>query len=333
MTTPLMPQAPPRLDLIISHADCADGLAAAWALRRRWPSAVVGYARYNEIPLLEHLRAVAADRSVALPARVDPTDPQSVETARACLSRAKLEYVAVTDFSFPAAQLQLGRLLLQELVVLDHHVTAERDLAGQPGCVFDMERSGAQLAWDYAFPGEPRPLAVEYVADRDLWRFELPESRAINFARQGYPHTLEAFADFQTALEERFEEVAIWGRAQMAYYDRLLDGLLAQRFAVQIQGRRGVMAVGDRVFRSDLGAALLSAEPGAEFAAVVSPLISRAHLRWALSLRSEDGRADVAEMAEVMGGGGHRNAAGAVLSDADFRALVFPPAAEKKEEG
>ena len=67
---------------------------------------------------------------------------------------------------------------LDELIVLDHHKTAMEELqpllddpeSGITG-VFDMGRSGAALAWQYLANKKPLPELLQYVEDRDLWRF------------------------------------------------------------------------------------------------------------------------------------------------------------------
>ena len=45
--------------------------------------------------------------------------------------------------------------------------------------LFDMERSGAMLAWNFAHPDEPAPALIAAIQDRDLWRFELEHSKSL----------------------------------------------------------------------------------------------------------------------------------------------------------
>jgi hypothetical protein len=45
-----------------------------------------------------------------------------------------------------------------------------------------MSRAGCQITWDYFFQYVPRPWFLDYVADRDLWTWALPNSKAINAA-------------------------------------------------------------------------------------------------------------------------------------------------------
>ena len=69
----------------------------------------------------------------------------------------------------------------ERLLVLDHHITAEKALAGLPYAYFDLKKSGAVLAWEWAHD-HPVPWILEYIQDKDLWTWALPLSREINAA-------------------------------------------------------------------------------------------------------------------------------------------------------
>jgi oligoribonuclease NrnB/cAMP/cGMP phosphodiesterase (DHH superfamily) len=43
-----------------------------------------------------------------------------------------------------------------------------------------MGRSGCQITWDYFFDSQPRPFFIDYIGDRDLWTWKLPNSKEIN---------------------------------------------------------------------------------------------------------------------------------------------------------
>ena len=62
--------------------------------------------------------------------------------------------------------------------MIDHHASAAKDLDGwfnpRFDSVFDMQKSGAMLAWDYFFPAQEAPEIVRYVQDRDIWTKALP---------------------------------------------------------------------------------------------------------------------------------------------------------------
>lgn len=157
-----MPDTAPteRKPLVIYHGNCPDGFTAAWVAARALGYVELYAGKYGEPPPL----AAAAGRDVY-----------------------------VVDFSYPREQLVELKDASRSLLVLDHHKTAQAALEGLDYCVFDMERSGAGLAWDHFFAHKPRPWIVDYVEDRDLWRFRMDHSETISLMVRLTPHELPAY--------------------------------------------------------------------------------------------------------------------------------------------
>jgi hypothetical protein len=90
------------------------------------------------------------------------------------------------------------------VVVLDHHKTAQQDLADLGGekllVRFDMGKSGGRLTWEHFYPDEPAPWLVEYTEARDLWTFHLPFSREISAAIGSYPMDFTIWNALEEAL-------------------------------------------------------------------------------------------------------------------------------------
>ena len=99
--------------------------------------------------------------------------------------------VYIPDFSYNLeTTTKLWHFHGGRVTLLDHHKSAMEELQGQlPGCYFDMNRSAAAIAWGYFKPLERMPDLLAYVQDRDLWRWELPDSRAVNAAIEAAPWT------------------------------------------------------------------------------------------------------------------------------------------------
>lgn len=169
--------------LCIYHGKCADGFTAAWAV---WKT-------------LGDCDFVAGVYGVAPP---DVTGRD----------------VIMVDFSYKRPALEQMAKAARSIIILDHHKTAAEDLAGlgyipeqyndfvetddpaaRIGVVFDMERSGAQIAWDF-FHDAARPLLVEYVGDRDLWQFKLPLSREVNAYVFAHEYTFDNWDDLNLLL-------------------------------------------------------------------------------------------------------------------------------------
>lgn len=282
-------------DIVIYHDKCMDGFTAAWAIWRRWG---------DEPEYVARNYGMAPDIDV------------------------KDKNILIVDFSFPEMALrQMATDGAASIVILDHHKTAAADLApfqlerdGRPAFAgvtdiaealttcgpivaqFDMTRSGAGLAWDFAHEAI-RPRIVELVEDRDLWRFKYgDDSRFLHLALMSGEVT---FARWDQAERETNEFIAR-GQAIAAYRDSLVDEIIERAMWVQIADEDGAAVDCPYGLASDVCHRLLDHFPHARFAAA----IVRGKETVSYSLRSRDDRADVSAIAKAFGGGGHRNAAG-----------------------
>lgn len=146
------------MSLCIYHGTCFDGYGAAWAVRKAKPDTEFVAGVYGAEP-------------------PDVTDKD----------------VVLVDFSYKQPVLAKMIRDCKSLLVLDHHKTAEEDLAFLPhpdesnhphkaSAVFDMQHSGAMLAWAYFHGDADPPQLLRHIEDRDLWRFALPNTREIQAA-------------------------------------------------------------------------------------------------------------------------------------------------------
>lgn len=284
----------PTPPICIYHKGCADGFAAALVVfRALGPNVEFIPAAYGEAP-----------------PNVTGRD------------------VIMVDFSYKRDVL-LRTLIPQArtLLILDHHKTAEDDLkwimpplegegwAGhieytsvyrQPAAIFDMERSGAQITWDFFMPGVKRPKLIDYVGDRDLWRFVLPKSREISAWLSSYRHDFGVWGGLVEELDNGwgFDRAATIGGAIERGHQRNVGSVVGttQRWMV-IGGVRVPVANVPHFMASDAGALMAKGHP---FAA---SYYDRPEAR-VFSLRSREDGADVSAIAAQYGGGGHKHAAG-----------------------
>lgn len=266
---------------VIYHAACPDGFGAAWAAHRH-------FSKYDHGKNIHYL-----PRSYT-----DPF-PDTVPDSE----------VFILDLSYPpdviinAHMKHKGKVLL-----LDHHKTAQEALQYKiPNCHFNMNHSGAHMAWNWWFPQGPVPELVAYIQDRDLWKWELPNSREVAAALHSYPMDFDAWnaLDIETLIQQ--------GRPIYRYMLNVATKLALQAQWTVIRSLR-TPAVNSSILHSEICEQILNIHPGTRFAAVYSDSLRPNrpnHLirRW--SLRSRPGSSfDVGQIAKDAGGGGHRNAAG-----------------------
>lgn len=247
--------------VVLYHADCADGFGAAWALWKKYPEA----------------RYVAVKHGQPPPGGLDGA------------------HVVMVDFSYRREVIEQLAQSAASLLILDHHVTAQAALAGLPYAYFDVKKSGAVLAWEWAH-AEPVPWLLQYVQDKDLWEWRLPHSREMNAALASYPF------DFQVWEGLTRDMLEVEGRAILRRDQSLIDKIVEEAVLVEFEGET-VPAVYSPVMASQIGERLCQGFP---FCLIWH---ERDGLRY-FSLRSKPGTADVSAVASRYGGGGHVNAAG-----------------------
>jgi oligoribonuclease NrnB/cAMP/cGMP phosphodiesterase (DHH superfamily) len=290
-------------DIVIYHADCADGFGAAWACRERWPDSVFVAANYGQ-------------------------QPPEVEGL----------HVLIVDFSYPLAVLEemIYAGGASSIMVLDHHKTARAELEpfavkeSSPGALsaddvggifrdleelaappivalFDMDRSGARLAWDFCHPNVTAPLLIRLIEDRDLWRHQYEASRPFATWLRSEPFSFERFDRILVELERPFgNDLMREALAMQKLYDQKVEEIAEFAANATIEGYSPIVVNCPPAFASDVGNRLLELHPDAPFAATWFQ--TGRSVMW--SLRSTDDRVDVSTVAKERGGGGHRNAAG-----------------------
>lgn len=215
--------------------------------------------------------------------------------------------VFIVDFSYPREVLEQLRSTHQELVVLDHHKTAQEALEGFPGCIFDMNRSGAVMAWEYFHPGVPVPVLLQYVQDRDLWKWTMKNTAEVHMGLQTLKASMSKWneASRPGAGLMRLMET---GKVLKEKQDQVVENAIKNHVKViDFCGYKvGVTNQSDNA--SEIGNAICAIE-GVDFGIVYCITKDDDVL---LSLRSV-GEMDVGAIAKIYGGGGHKNASGCRL--------------------
>lgn len=289
-------------DICIYHGGCDDGFGAAWAIWKRWPDCQFVPGIYGE----------AFDG----------------ETARG-------KNVLFVDFSFKREPMRVLAAVAKSVIVIDHHKTAEAELApwdvhlgnGQsatpeflvshlydpahaydPPIVawFDMTQSGAVMAWKFARSEKAVPLFLELIEDRDLWKFKFGEAtKQFSAALRTYDQEFNLWD--KLAERESTSHLIADGAVILRAHNANIRKFMADCYMDTIDGYSVPVVNVPYHYASDMAHALLSRFPGALFTAC---WFRRRDGMIQYSLRSEDHRLDVSEIAKKFGGGGHRNAAG-----------------------
>jgi len=333
---------------VFYHGGCPDGITGAWAIYEALPQSIqaqltalggfFGPKGYPPIPPLDQLaQAGAVFHGMA---HADPFPPAPLVEGR---------HVVYVDIAPPEKHADHLAATAASLTILDHHrgsreaIEALRIAALARGAPFDAvyteELAGAQIAWDWAQRGIPRPEVVDYVADRDLWTWRLVGSRAVNKALfvDGHTAGVGPLAALHRGGSPRGvlpEGLAPRGADYLAYERILLGRLTAGAYramaAALLPGEAEareycVLVVNSPILQSELGEALMEgAGPEIHFAIIWSLAKSRDEI-WA-SARTTRPDVDLSviipHLVGGLGGGGHPRAAGFAVAGDSLGAAV-----------
>lgn len=277
------------------HGDCFDGMGAAWAVKRKYPDATFIPVEYQKTPPIDKLLG---------------------------------KNVLIVDFSYSIHWLTFIAVGAKSLVIYDHHKSAENDLRmynrwveqTRPDlterfhAVYDVARSGALITWAELYPNTVTPKLIEHISDRDLWNHSLPNTKEIMAGVGAYPLDLDVWCEvFQYCHEGSFNldhhdlmsDMAAVGvhilRKQQIDIDRLIaltkrEITFGEHTVEMINVPRHLVseAVGQLAQGAPFAVGYFDTAEGREF-----------------SFRSTKGVGlDVSKIAAIIGGGGHKNAAG-----------------------
>jgi uncharacterized protein len=280
MPAPLRPATDDK-PLVLFHAQCLDGLVAAWlawhGMRQRADFVPV---RYGEAP------PPCADRTVM-----------------------------ILDFCYTPELTARMADEAKRIVILDHHKTSIAAFQSRwvPRAnvltLFDTTLSGAELAASYFdMHGE---WMVAYVADRDLWRFALSQSRGVNAflaAAVLGRETRDAFLRLDEIKRMPMRKVVAQGEGAQLQVEAYIRQVKAEARLVSFAGYPNIPLLNlAKPMTSDVVNELAE---GRTFAVGWREEAKS----YVFSLRSRGAHGfDVAQLAERFGGGGHHNAAGFTL--------------------
>ncbi|NPA57868.1 MAG: phosphoesterase [Aquificae bacterium] len=269
----------------IYHGNCTDGTTAAAVVLKKYPQA-------QTYPL-EH-----------------GYSEEELEKILSGMDRDTLLYIV--DFSLKEEDLHRVLDRVGKVVNIDHHISAKNLLerfASQYEnfvYVFDNAKSGASLTWDYLFGTEPPPI-VRYVEDKDIWLWRYGETtKYVNLYLLPLTNKpQEVVKLFDKPIDSIIEK----GKVISSFADYLINRFVerAEETPVKI-GKYVVKGFNTNYFQSEIGNILATKHDQAVL------LFSIQGFKVKMSFRSNTGhKPDALDLAEEVGGGGHRNAAGAVV--------------------
>lgn len=306
-----------QFDYVVYHQNCSDGISSAWVTTLVNKNATLVSCFAGKDPDI-------------------PTENLYEKTVLFCDISPIPEYLT---------KLQEQNA---KVVVIDHHNDAVAKIEHNTNIEIhtnkDNTKSGCILTWEYFFPDKPIPWFLEYISDRDTWNWKLPYSREINAALYEEKYITISGLDYLNlhegdGIDKLKDELIREGRFIEETRKKLIEKfaktavLCKYQDSVGLTGRDVVSSTATGSikcvwlynclpeYRSDVGNYLLKRtfkdkegnEKTVDFTSCWHYNIPTNEF-W-ISLRSEDSKADVCEIAKTIDnkGGGHRNAAGCTI--------------------
>ena len=212
--------------LCIYHNHCSDGIFAAWSVREAFPDEEIEF----------------------FPAPYGQSAPD-----------VKGKDVIIVDFSYDRETTIKLSMTAASFTIIDHHKTTKENLRGietslkcLSKIIFDMHKSGCELAWEYYHPGITPPRVLMNVGDRDLWKFELDHTNEIASFIEFLGRTFET-CDF-AVKDENYEEMVNLGSILKQQTSNYIDALIDTVAEMQdIDGHTVPVANAPAFFGSEMG--------------------------------------------------------------------------------
>ncbi|XP_010500980.1 PREDICTED: uncharacterized protein LOC104778273 isoform X2 [Camelina sativa] len=315
---------------VLYHYPCHDGVFAALAAHL--------YFSANSIPSLFFPNTVYSPITISQ------------------LPLEEISHLYLLDFTGPPGFVQQLSPQVENVVILDHHKTAIESLGDDASstcknltCVLDIERSGATIAFDYftqKLIDECRGSCCkemndfkrmrrvfEYIEDADIWKWELPESKAFNSGildlKIEYDFNINQSL-FQQLLSLDHETVINRGKQSLSKKRKLIHEALEQSYEIVLGGgcdeefgRCLAVNADDEIaeLRSELGNQLAEKSKNLKFRGIGAVVYRVPELgdekKLKISLRSVV-EEDTTPVSQRFGGGGHKNASSFLLSSMEF---------------
>lgn len=265
------------MNIVIYHDNCLDGFTAA-------------YAAFSFL----------GNKAEYIPANYGQEPPDI--TAK--------DNVYIVDFSYPRETILELKSRCNKLVVLDHHKKAKEQLLNIPGTIFDMNKSGAVLAWEYWNKNKELPALFRYAQDYDLWKKELSYSKEVSAFLFSLNHSFDTWEILSKLTDQELIEMAKpLGSKSLEHRALKINQQVEKTLSRKaFQGYIIGVIQADSEYRSE-ACQIVYDNYDVDFAVNMS--YNKKEDRYHYSCRSsKESKVDVDLFARQYGGGGHKNAAG-----------------------
>lgn len=188
--------------IVLYHANCLDWFGAAFSAWKYFNQddlnvAIIPISYGEKIPSFEGKKIYFLDFSLK-----------------------RNEYLTLAEFN--------------EIITIDHHKSALAELEWLEWTIFDMDKSGCVLAFEYFFPNEKVPDYLKLIEDYDLYRFKYKKTK--DFIAWMELHNMKSFWMWNEVLEDNISAIVKDWKVVNAYRDVLIENLNRSSVKISING-------------------------------------------------------------------------------------------------
>lgn len=224
----------------------------------------------------------------------------------------------IVDFSYKREALLTIKKMVKEIHVFDHHATAKAELEDLDFAKFSDTKAGAGMTWDILFNNQTPSFIVSLVDDYDLWKFTLKDTEAFHAISSLHNTRSMEFWDQLHNSHDHLQKLLNQGHEKLYFENIEIDDIVNSdkiKFGkFTSPGKEYKVAIYQTTHNlSKIGNRLLKKHPEIDF--TICWFIVPKDGKIVFSLRCDDTRElDVGKtIANELGGGGHKNAAGFTL--------------------
>ena len=257
--------------IVLYHKGCSDGFGAAWSAWKK-------FGKRAEYIGIQH----------------DNPFPQDL----------KRKTVYMLDISYSLEKTKKLLQTVKKLIIIDHHISAEKSIKMGHEYSYNNSHSGAALAWKYFHPKKTAPALIAYIEDVDLWKRKLPKTMELNLVLRIFPLDFKIWSkiagDWEIkSLRKRYIND---GSSMIKYENNLVARLVEDAEWVVLDKQKALAINAPTRLASQIGDALVKR------GAPIGIVWQKKDKNFSVSLRSRPST-DVSKIASKYGGGGHKNAA------------------------
>lgn len=240
--------------------------------------------------------------------------------------------VLMIDCCFPRKKLEKLKSIAKDVYILDHHKGAQDECKDLEYCHFDLSKSGIRLSWEFFFPDDHIPAIVYYIEDRDLHVKKYLESNYFCAYVDQLAYDLNKWQSlFRVHIgSSECHEIILKGRVYNDHHTKLTNDFVALAFPANVLGHNILVANVPKPYSSSVPVTLIGENPTIPFAMAftIEHIPSFKTLGARLSFRSKE--FDLIPLTKQLGGGGHPNAAGAIVKLETLMSLIGAPFIENE---